>query len=829
MRAQRAFGVRKPCLRLLFLLLKPMIEASRQSAQARLAHSEGSLRSQKARRGKTASQVTLLAAGLGGCLLFLEVSPRAHLTAPEPSLFFRDRSGRFLGEVANPQTGELGYWPLDKMPDRVALATLAAEDARFFRHPGVDPLAVTRAAWQNLHKGRRRSGASTIAMQVARMQDPGARTYFRKVLEAVSGLLVTQRYGRAAVLRHYLVLAPYGNRIHGIAYAARRYLDKPVDDLSWAEIAFLSAIPKSPAAMNPYLPDGRARAKKRGQWILQRLYEQASLTKTEYQAAVAELADLQVMLPVNRPTDSLHALLRLEEQLRKHRRGGNPQTMVNTTLDLDLQSEIAWMVFKALKQWDRDGARNAAVIVTDTRSAEVLAWVGSRDYFDAQHAGAIDYTAVLRSPGSALKPFFYAFALDKGTIRADTVLDDIERGAGGIANADGRFLGPLLPRAALANSRNVPAANLLDRLTVDSGYDFLGRLGLHDNKEPARRYGLGLAIGGLPVTLEQLVRAYAVFARGGLYADLVWYREQPPCEARRVLSEETVRQIDLFLSDPMARLPSFARMGAMEYPFPVAVKTGTSSRFRDAWAVAFSTRVLVGVWVGDPDFQPMHGLAGFNSAAELAKSVLTFLHQDQLGGLEDWSFPPPRGYQPVRLCALTGKLANGVCPDVSMEWFAEDEEPFETCSAHVQLPVDVRTGGLAHLDTPVGCVEVRTFVDLPPGYAEWMASQGLSQPPSAEPVVASSPPEVQLRVTSPSQGLRLLRDPETPADKETIALKVVAEPSVPQILWYVDGEAFQLSDYPYTTRWPIRPGEHVIQAQVPLTDVRSESVRVVVE
>ncbi len=779
--------------------------------------------------GKTASLVMFLAAGLGGCLLFLGVSPRAHLTAPEPSLFFRDRAGRFLGEVANPQTGELGYWPLDKMPDRVALATLAAEDGRFAHHPGVDPQAVARAAWQNLNNGKRQSGASTIAMQVARMQNPGPRTYVRKVLEAASGLLLTQRYGRDAVLRHYLVLAPYGNRIHGISYAARRYLDKPVDDLSWAEIAFLSSIPKSPAAMNPYLPDGRARAKKRGRWILDRLYRQANLTGAEYQAAVAELNALQVMLPVNRPTDSLHALLRLEEQVRKDQRTRNLRTMVNTTLDLDLQSEIAWMVFKALKQWDKAGARNAAVIVLDSHSGEVLAWLGSRDYFDNQHAGAIDYTAVPRSPGSALKPFFYALALDKGIIRADTVLDDIERGAGGIADADGRFLGPLLPRAALANSRNVPAANLLDRLSVDAGYDYLGRLGLHDNKEPARRYGLGLAIGGLPVTLEQLVRAYTVLARGGLYADLVWYKEQPRPEPRRVLSEETVRQVDLFLSDPMARLPSFARMGAMEYPFPVAVKTGTSSRFRDAWAVAFSTRVLVGVWVGDPDFQPMHGLAGFNSAAELAKSVLTFVHQDQLGGLEDWSFPPPRGYHPVRLCALTGKLANAVCPDVSMEWFAEGEEPFETCSVHVQLPIDVRTGSLARFDTPVSCIEVRTFIDLPGRYAEWMASQGLSLPPSSEPPLPSSSPRAQLRITSPSEGLRLLRDPETPADKETIALKLVAEPSVPQILWYVDGEAFQLADYPYTTRWPIQPGEHVIQAQVPLTDLRSGSVRVVVE
>ncbi|RPI25504.1 MAG: glycosyl transferase [Acidobacteria bacterium] len=775
---------------------------------------------------KSASLCALLSIILGSCLLFLHVSPRAHLSAPEPSIFFRDRHGRFLGEVSNPTTGELGYWPVDALPERVVAATLAAEDRGFNEHPGIDPRAIARAVWHNLQNRKRQSGASTIAMQVARMQNPGARTYTRKLAEAGTALLLTRRYGRERVLRHYLTLAPYGNRIHGIGYAARRYLDKPVDDLSWAEIAFLASIPKSPATMNPYLPAGRARAKKRALWILARLREQQTLSSVEYRAAADELRDLQVMLPVNRPLDSIHALIRLREASTKDR---PPVPLVNTTLDLELQSEVAWIVFKSLKQWENQGARNAAVIVVDPGSREVLAWVGSRDYFDGAHAGSIDYTNVPRSPGSALKPFFYALALERGILRADTVLDDLERGAGGITNADDRFLGPMLPRAALANSRNVPAANLLDRMGVEAGYEFLRQVGLHDNREPARRYGLGLAIGGLPVTLEQLVHAYTVLAGEGLYGGLIWYREQPRPEPRRLLSEEAVRQINLYLSDPMARLPSFARMGSMEYPFPVAVKTGTSSRFRDAWAVAYSNRALVGVWVGDPDFQPMNRLSGFNSAAEIAKAVLTFLHRDQLSGMDNWSFPPPRGYQSVRLCALSGRLATPVCEHVSLEWFAEGDEPAQVCSAHVQLAVDSRTGRPAQLDTPPASIEVRTFLDLPPRYAEWMVSQGLALPPLQATAVSPVPADIRLHITSPGQGLRLLRDPETPADQETIALKVVADPSVPQVLWYVDGEAFQVADYPYTARWPVQPGEHVFQAQVPLTDVRSGTVRVVVE
>jgi hypothetical protein len=171
---------------------------------------------------------------------------RARLEAPAQTLLLRDRHGRFLGELGGSDATGYGYWPLERLPPRVVAATLAAEDRRFWRHPGVDPVAVARALWQNLGAGRRVSGASTVAMQVARMQRPGRRTYLRKAVEAVAALALTHRYGREQVLAHYLKIVPYGNQVHGISYASRRYLDKPVADLSWAEVAFLAAIPQAP-------------------------------------------------------------------------------------------------------------------------------------------------------------------------------------------------------------------------------------------------------------------------------------------------------------------------------------------------------------------------------------------------------------------------------------------------------------------------------------------------------------------------------------------------------------------------------------------------------
>ena len=755
---------------------------------------------------------------------------RSRLLTPEATYLVRDRHDRFLGEVASSPEAELGYWPVTPLPERVIAATLAVEDRRFGRHPGVDPIAVARAIGQNVRGRRRISGASTVAMQVARMQYPGRRTYLRKASEAITALLITARHGRAAVLRQYLTLVSYGNRIHGITYAARCYFDKPVEDLSWAETAFLAAIPQAPARMNPVTPDGRARAVKRGGEILDRLRASGVLEEAEYELARSQIRALLIPPPQERPRHAMHAVLRFDADLRARR---PKATLVRTTLDLDLQNEVEWITYKAVQAWERQGARNAAVLVVDRQTSEVRAYVGSTGYFDESHAGAIDYTTVRRSPGSTLKPFLYALALERGVVAPDTILDDLDRGAGGIGNADDLFLGPMLPRVALASSRNVPAADLLAALGVGEGYALLRDLGLHDGREPARRFGLGLAIGGLPVTLEQLVRAYGVLSSEGVLRDLIWYAGQEKGPSRRLLSEDSARQVTLFLADPMARLPAFARRGPTEYPFPVAVKTGTSSRFRDAWTVAYSTRYLVGAWVGDPDFRPMNRLSGYRSAAEVVHRILSHLHRDELDGQRDLGFPPPRGFRSARLCALTGRQASEACDRVVLEWFRPGTEPVDGCRAHRLVAVDRRTGRVASFRTPRREVELRTAVDLPPRYAAWSAAAGLPRlaaMESAEPAHAAlrSRP-VRIGISAPESGLRVLRDPETPAAQATLALRAVVDPPVPQIVWYVDGRPFTVADHPYTARWPLTPGDHVFEARLPQLDVRSGRVLVHVE
>lgn len=770
---------------------------------------------------------------------------RLDLRGPPPSYLLLDRQGRFIAEVAD--AGEaFGYWPVQTLPPRVVAAALALEDRRFASHPGVDPLALGRALFQNLSSGRRVSGASTIAMQVARLLDPGERTYWRKAHEAWRALVLTLRYGRNEVLAAYLRLVPYGNRVHGIAYAARRYLDKPVADLSWAEIAFLSAIPQAPSLMNPFHENGRQRAIARGGRILERLRDKKVLSAAEFELARQQLADIRLPTPPVRPGHSLHAVFKLRQLLADAPRGGVEPYRVVTTLDLDLQESVSILAGSAIAEWESRGAGNAAVILLDRKRNSVLAWLGSTDYFDKDQAGAMDFTQTPRSPGSTLKPFIYALAYEQDKITPATILDDLPAASDGIVNADKAYFGPLLPRQALANSRNVPAVRLLGDIGLEEGYAFLRDLGLHDNEQDARHYGLGLAIGAMPVTLEHLVQAYSVLANDGRWRPLKWYVGQPDTP-RQLLSPATARLMTLQLSDASARLPSFPRMGSTEYAFPVALKTGSSQGLRDAWTIAYSQRYLLGVWVGHPDARPMRELSGASSAAVLAQRILNQLHGSERHGLADLAFPPPEAYRRVSLCAFSGKLATAACDQTFEEWFRPGEEPREEDDAHLRLAIDARNGLLAHAGTPIQYIEQRNFISLPPRYADWAVHAGLPLRPGAvsplgeksaavvrrrsslKPGTAGGYAKSVLRIVAPRNGLMLLRDPSVPAAHNTIALQAEVAPPVHELLWLVDGRPYRLAPYPYTVRWPLQVGEHVFQARSPLSSEASTPIHIRVE
>lgn len=740
---------------------------------------------------RTAGRIAALLAALVGlagvAVLGAELSARARLESPPPSAVLVDSNGAFLAQVTEDgPRADYGFWPLPHVPERVALATLALEDQRFWSHPGVDPLAVGRAVWQRA-TGSGRSGASTLAMQIARMQRPADRSFPAKFLEAGTALLLTARYGREALLRHYLRLVPYGNGSHGIAHAARWYFDKPVDDLSWAEIAFLAALPQAPARMNPLRADGFPRALARAGKLLARLEARGVLTNGERRLAEEQLSRLRLQAPARRP-GSLHVVLRLKEAL--HQSGWSPlgsDGRVVTTLDRSLQQAAETLLMKHVADWRGAEAEQAAALILDRRCLAVRAAVGSAGFFGTP-GGALDFTRTPRSPGSTLKPFLFALALEKRVLRPDQVMADAPEEAFGMANADGQFLGPLLPRQALANSRNIPAATLLRTLGFEPSFRFFEDLGLHHIAVPAENFGLSMAIGGLPTRLDWLLQAYGALANDGILKPLHWYAGETQEPPRRLISAETARLVTGFLADPLARLPSFPRGGPTDYPFPVAVKTGTSQAYRDAWTIAYSDRYLIGVWVGRPDAAPMRQVTGAGGAAPLARALMLLAHRATAGEMLDADFPAPEGYERVALCSATGQEAayaktSATCGPILREW----------------LPMD------------------RTRAALSPALPPPLAALRRTEQP------------VALTITAPRNNLRLWRNPEVPDAANRLTLRVATDPPVAQVVWYADGIARQVSPPDQPFHWPIEPGRHAFQVRLPQRPEASAPVTITVE
>ncbi len=603
--------------------------------------------------GAAGRRLAAVLALAGVAVTLIQVAAGAHFDSPSPTSIITDRNGVFLTQVGHetrrPDGGrqvEYGYWPLTP-PDRVVRATLALEDRRFWSHPGVDPLAVLRAAWQHV-RGGRGSGASTLAMQVARMQHPRPRTLWAKMVEAGTAVALIVRYGHAAVLEQYVRLAPYGEGSHGIGHAASWYFNQPAADLNWAQVALLTSIPQAPGRLAPR-GAGLLRVRARARLALAAL----NLPAADRAEALADLASL-TPVPAPRRPEPLHTVLRLSAMAE-----AGP-TQIRATLDLGMQRWVARMAAGQLAAWRQQGAQQIAVMVVQRGTRAVLADVASAGY-GSLPGGAIDYTLAQRSPGSTLKPFLYALGLDRGLIAPQDIMADLPEGAAGISNADHDFLGPLLPRQALANSRNVPAAALLRRIGLPEGFAFLRSLGLHHLDGPADRFGLAMAIGALPTTLDWLMRAYATLAEDGVDDELAWFADQPR-DPQRLISADAARLVGRFLSDPLARLPSFPRYGSSEFPFAVAVKTGTSQGYRDAWTFAWSQKYLVGVWVGRADAGPMTRLSGARAAGHLAQAVMLRLHGLGRSDLVAGEFAAPEGRRRVELCP------DPACSERLTEW-----------------------------------------------------------------------------------------------------------------------------------------------------------------
>jgi penicillin-binding protein 1C len=757
----------------------------------------------------------------------------ARLAARAPSHLLLDRTGRYLAEVPGSQEA-WGYWVLpDVLPEKIVLTTLETEDRHFYEHGGVRASSIARAMWQNVKALRIVSGASTIPMQLARMQHPKSRTLWGKAREAVEAMLLVRNHGHDKVLRQYLTLAPYGNRCHGVVRAARLYFDKPAEDLSWLQAAYLAALPQQPGRMSPWTSKGHAIALKRARRILTQLNTRGVISNDDLRIALN--SDLHVVPRPRAHPEAMHAILALSRDVK-----ASAEVIHHATLDLDVQRIAQRTLQDNLRRWRPAGAGNTAGVVVDLPSGEILAWVGSADYFDVEARGAIDYLSAKRSPGSSLKPFIYAMALERGTHTAATELADIpiefEAGRGGIwvpENISHNFLGPMLLREALANSRNIPALRVLSDVGVDRAVAMFDRAGVRGVRYDPDAYGLSLAMGGLHVTPLELASLYTALANRGETIPLRrWLEPSARPAGVRLFSQEAAMLTAHILADSKARRPGFPAGSALDFDYAVGIKTGTSQGYRDAWVSAFSDRLLVVAWVGNHDWRRMHLASGATAVAPAAHHILDEVMprraRHQPIALE---LPLPAGLVERKVCALSGRLPEPGCTHLKTEYFIPGTEPHESCSFHVKVPIDVRNGLRAGPSCAARFVVKRPMLDMPEAYAPWARRQQLSIAPRAEsPLCATSfAAERRIAIREPRSMSRFLFDPDTPHELSTVRLSASVAPLTEEVVWLLDNEPIARVGYPHEVRWALTPGRHTIRARLAHSGDLSAPVTVVVD
>jgi penicillin-binding protein 1C len=787
----------------------------------------------RAIRQRRRIRLALLLATIGCAGWFLATLHRGLFT-PTPSKLIVDRRGLYLGEVPSADDA-FGYWPVPyELPERIVRATIETEDRHFYDHAGVHVPSILRAIGQNLRHRSVLSGASTLAMQVARMQSPESRSIWHKLHEGAEAWLLVHDFGHERILRQYLTIAPYGNRVHGVVRAARMYFDKPVEDLSWSQAAFLAGLPQAPGRMNPYEPSGLKRALRRSHRTLRMLHERGYLSADELKQSLA--ADLGLVPRQKRQDDALHAVLAWSEEA-KHRQ----EPVLQATIDLDIQATTARILREDLARLEDAGAGNAAALVVDTATGDVLAHVGSADYFDEKDHGALDYVRVKRSPGSALKPFIYALALESGRWTAASEVPDTpaeyladQEGAAYLPeNINHAYLGPMLLREALGNSRNIPALRVLADVGVEKMLRFFEKGGVTQLSWTPGAYGLGLAIGNMDVTLEELTGLYLALAHDGVTLPLRRFTSDPPVAGKRMLGAETAQMLTHILSDPLARRPSFTAGGTLDYDFAVAVKTGTSQGHRDAWTVAYSDRLLVAVWVGNHDRRRMKKLTGAGAAGQAVHEIMEAvmpLREPQRAVLDE--FPTPRGYTTASVCPLSGKKAGPDCPDAKVEVFAPGTEPVEKCPYHVRLRIDRRNGLRAGLSCPAKFVAERPMLALPGLYEGWARTQHLELAPTETSPFCPDPgviPTPKVTIREPHDRARFLWDPDSTPEASGVLLSAHVAPSTEDVVWIVDGRPVAQVGFPHEYRLTLTPGLHTIVAALAHSDVASRPITIAVE
>jgi penicillin-binding protein 1C len=686
---------------------------------------------------------------------------------------------------------------LDAVAPRMVQATVSAEDRRFWQHPGVDPFAIVRALSRI---GTQPSGASTITQQLARrlyLSDDASSLPVRKAHEALIALQLEARRSKSEILGLYLNDVYYGRGAYGIEAASRLYFGISAANLDLAHAAYLAGLPQRPAS---YEAADDASARARQSYVLARMVEDGWISRVEAEAASAEPI---AVLPAQR-SPAAHAFVSyaLAELARiRPDLAGHAGLTIETTLDAGLQAEVERLARLRVAELKDRNVTDAAVIAIEPGTGRILAMIGGATDGDPAHGGEINMALAPRQPGSALKPFLYASAFEHGYTPATALLDvptafATAEGPYRPLNFDRSFHGVVPLRVALASSLNVPAVRTLDALGMNAMLEIVHRLGLATLSD-TERYGLSLTLGGGEVRLLDLTSAYAALGAGGaLSAPFAVARvrdgsgrvvyERKHSAAQRVLSPEHAYLLADILSDADARIPGFGGSTPFDVPFRAAVKSGTSTGFRDTWTVGYTPEIAIGVWAGNADGSPMVDVSGVEGAGPIWRDAMMTA---ALGRRMSW-YARPAGIVETTICAPTGLLPGADCQSPVRELFVAGTEPATRESYWVR-----DDDGRIAIDPPV---EARA----------WAFDAGLLV--STRLRTADDP----LRIVAPVPGSVFWLAPEL--GPQRMVLRAAAAPGIERLTFEIDGKVVGVvpaGDAAFT--WTLDPGRHVLRVSAP--------------
>lgn len=662
------------------------------------------------------------------------------------------------------------------IPENLKSAVLTFEDQYFYKHFGVNPVALVRATYLNAKHGKIVSGGSTISMQLARMIRKKPRTFWNKFRETLLAVKLEAHLSKEEILKEYLTHAPYGSNIRGNLAASYRFFGKKPNQLTWGEAALLAVLPNAPGVIFPTSNQDILTKKRNG--LLEKLLVNELIDKETYELSLLEkIPSTIIPFPLHAPhlTERIHA----ENQLN----------VVYTTIDAEIQSDVNFFAKQHASQLSQLGIRNVSTLIVDNTSGEVVGYVGSHDYHDLDRNGRVDGVQAARSSGSILKPFLYALSIDDGHILPQTLIKDVPTYFSSFSpnNASEKFSGVSLAKEALIHSLNIPAVRLLNTYGLEKFYNQLKAAGVSSLFRNADEYGLPLILGGAEVTPWDMARLYSGFSNGGVFSDISYLKNQPKGYQTKLVSSGAAHLI-------LDEMKELLRPGLEFYwkkyssQKPIAWKTGTSYGHKDAWAVGSTPKWTVVVWAGNFDGESNNSLTGMRSAGPLLFNIFNALPEDG----EVWYEADPSDFVQVNICASTGFYASLNCPNTEEVNAPVNMKPLGICPYHQRYFAEEHTGGTYSVCSHCwsGDQQLTHQLKFTPDINFYLRKNGnlVETEPTHNPICATRQEQGILQIIYPLHNANIFVPKDFDGQRQSLVGKVASQFPNRELFWYLDDE-----------------------------------------